>query len=120
MGARRGASKLEKASPKIRKSTKAYWSWTGYEEATRLTPGGATALEPDSTKGAIKPSCERSTLSGEGAERVRSANSTEDSGPEKPGNRAEDKTQRTEGTTRARGSVSRRAGSRGRKARKTT
>lgn len=120
MGVRRGASRLEEASPEIRISTKAHWSRTGYEEATRLTPGSAPALASDTTKGAIKPSRERITLSGKGAERGRSADSTEDSGPMKPGNRAEDKTPTTEDTTRARGRAGRRAESRGRQARMTT
>jgi len=43
-------------------------------------------------QGRRKPNCEGRTPIGEGAEGGRSADSTDDSGPMKPGNRAEDKT----------------------------
>ena len=59
-----------------------------------ILPGEILLFWPRSFPGgAIKPNREgRETLIGKGTEEGRSACSTEDSGPEKPGNRVEEKT----------------------------
>ena len=62
-----------------------------------ILPGEILLFWPRSFPGgAIKPNREgRETLIGKGTEEGRSACSTEDSGPEKPGNRVEEKTLKT-------------------------
>jgi hypothetical protein len=65
----------------------------------RLTPGSPPALEREAVAGSIKPTLKRRPRNGEGAEGGRSTGSTEDSGPEKPGNSVEEKTLKT-GTQR--------------------
>jgi len=58
----------------------------------REAPGPAA---PGSRGGRRKPNRERGSRSGEGTGGGRSTGSTEEAGPRKPGNRAEDKTLRT-------------------------
>jgi len=48
--------------------------------------------DPKGAKGFIKPTCEGEPEAGQGAKGGRFAGSTEEAGPMKPGNRAEEKT----------------------------
>jgi len=66
----------------------------------RLTPGSPPALEREAVASSIKPTRERRSRNEKGAEGGRSTGSTDDSGPEKPGNSVEEKTLQT-GTQRA-------------------
>jgi len=61
----------------------------------RLTQGSPPDLASRAAIEAIKPRPIRRSRSGEGSEGGRFTGSTDDSGPGKPGNRAEDKTLKT-------------------------
>ena len=58
----------------------------------RLTQGSLPVLVPMVAKGIIKPNRIGEPEAGQGTEGGRFTDSTEDSGPMKPGNRVEDKT----------------------------
>jgi hypothetical protein len=63
-----------------------------------LTPGSLPALETCVAQGSIKKTLTANgdPVAGNGAEGGRSTDSTDDSGPLKPGNSVEDKTLKTE------------------------
>ena len=67
----------------------------------RLTQGSPPDLASKAAEDAIKPKPTRRTRSGKGSEGGRFADCTEDSGPVKPGNRAEEKTLTTRERTRS-------------------
>jgi hypothetical protein len=90
----RGPSRREKARPDIR-GFEPRCSRTACGEVIGLTQGSPPVLAPKSLEGARKPNRRGMHQSGEGTEGGRSTSSTEDSGPEKPGNSAEEKTPRT-------------------------
>ena len=58
----------------------------------RLTQGSLPVLVPIVAEGIIKPNRIDEPEAGQGTEGGRFTDSTEDSGPRKPGNRVEDKT----------------------------
>ncbi len=66
----------------------------------RLTQGSLPVLVSIVAKGIIKPNRIGEPEAGQGTEGGRFTDSTEDSGPMKPGNRAEDKTLTTGKTER--------------------